>query len=78
MKRQNPPLAFAGPSILETAWECLDAATDAAMDPDADARIKGQATGMSIIIAVFLNPANPDPKSVRQEAKRRYRERYEP
>lgn len=75
MKRQNPPLTFAGPSILETAWKHLDAATDAAMEPDADARVKGEATGMSTIVAIFLNPASPDPKAVRKEAKRRFRER---
>ncbi len=75
MKRQNPPLTFAGPSILETALNRLDEATDAAMEPDATDRVKGEATGMSAIVAIFLNPTNPDPKSVRREAKRRYRER---
>lgn len=72
-----PPQSFTGPSILEIAIETLDQATDAAMEPDASDKVKGAATGMSIIIAIFLNPANPDAKAVRREAKRRYRERQE-
>lgn len=75
MKRQNPPLTFAGPSILEVSLKRLDEATDAAMDPNASERAKGEAMGMSVIIAVFLNPTKPDAKAVRREAKRRYRER---
>lgn len=72
-----PPQSFAGPSIIELAWEQMDEATAAVMEGDNSDKAKGRAIGMSQIIAIFVNPYDPKPKAIRTEAKRRWHERQE-
>lgn len=72
---RHAPLQFAGPSILETAWERLDRITERVLEGEDDDKLVGVGVGLSIAIAIFVNPADPDPRAIRSEAKRRYRER---
>lgn len=73
----KPPLTFTGPSIYEMMWERMDALTEKMMEGEPSDIIKGRALELSDTLAVFTNPYDPDPKAIRAEAKRRYRERQE-
>lgn len=77
MKRQSPPLSYTGPSILEQAWEMMDKATTVVMDGDTSDKAKYKAIAISEVLAIFVNPYDPNPRAIREEAKRRYREGQE-
>lgn len=67
--------AFAGPSIQEQVWERLDRITEKVMEGDDSDKVVGIGVGLSVALAIFSNPYDPNPRAIRAEAKRRYRER---
>lgn len=67
--------AFAGPSIQEQVWERLDRITEKVMEGDDSDKVVGIGVGLSVALAIFANPYDPNPRAIRAEAKRRYRER---
>lgn len=74
---RHEPLTFTGPSIFEMLWERMDSLTEKMMEGNASDVLKGRALELSDTLAVFTNPYDPDPKAIRAEAKRRYREGQE-
>lgn len=69
-----------GPSILETMWGRLVTETDALMDLSSQGwaegdvvrnRLIGKCLGMAEMIAILLNPYNPNVDEVRTEVMRR-------
>lgn len=70
-------LQYAGKSLLELATDKVDELTEAALAPGASDKVKGKANGAIEILALFVNPYDPNPKAVRQEAIRRVRFRQE-
>lgn len=71
---RHEDLRFTGPSIFEMLWERMDALTEKMVEGNASDIIKGRALELSDTLAVFTNPYDPNPKAIREEAKRRYRE----
>jgi hypothetical protein len=68
-------------TIVETAWQKLDAVMDLIMDPAASTlpeqtmRAKYEARGMAEIIALFMGPFFTTPDDVAKEAKKRWQAR---
>lgn len=68
---------YAGPTLHELLWEKMEQATDKVMGGNASEKDIGRALGISEALALFTNPYAPKPKAIREEAKRRWRERQD-
>lgn len=72
---------YAGPSILESAWAMLDELVDQIMSDklslpgSEEPATVGEALGVARVIALFLNPYNPNVDAVRAEAMQRWEDR---
>lgn len=63
---------WSGVTIREQIWLALDDATETLMSGKGDAHCKGQAYGLALALATFLNPYAPNVDAVREEAVSRW------
>lgn len=68
----------AGRSILELFWEQLDMIVERMMSEAeaADGLDAGRAQGITVCIAIILNPYEPNMPAVKEEAMRRWEEAH--